>query len=412
MTGSLMAHVEDRWHKAGPDSKDIRVPRYGTGRRWRVRYLDPDGHERNRSFDRRIDADRFRVQAEADVLRGTYRDPDAGKVTLRRYAGDWAKNWHADSTRGEKIRSQLANHIIPGLGGHTIAQLAARPSIIRQWMTGLPLAASGQGQVLATLSSVLSAAAGDGLIGQNPCKSIRAPRVTRPKVTPWAAAEVDAMRAALPGRCQAMVDCGAGLGLRQGEIMALGPDEVDFLRRTVHVRRQLKRQGAKAWFAPPKGGRDRDVPLPEPVAVGLASSIGAFPAVPVTLPWNDPGSKRHGQPVTVPLIFTTTVGAPLHPSTFNSVIWGPARARAGIAHDDGRDGMHTLRHYYASVLLAGGVDIRALSEYLGHHDPAFTLRIYAHLMPGAENRALRAIENALSAQDHGPVTAQEGGNPS
>ncbi len=39
--------------------------------------------------------------------------------------------------------------------------------------------------------------------------------------------------------------------------------------------------------------------------------------------------------------------------------------------------MHALRHYYASALLAGGVDIRALSEYLGHHDPAFTLRIYA-----------------------------------
>ena len=43
--------------------------------------------------------------------------------------------------------------------------------------------------------------------------------------------------------------------------------------------------------------------------------------------------------------------------------------------------MHALRHYYASVLLAGGVDVRALSEYLGHHDPAITLRIYAHLMP-------------------------------
>ena len=59
--------------------------------------------------------------------------------------------------------------------------------------------------------------------------------------------------------------------------------------------------------------------------------------------------------------------------------------------------MHQLRHYYASVLLAGGVDIRALSEYLGHHDPAFTLRIYAHLMPGSEERARRAIEDALSA---------------
>jgi site-specific recombinase XerD len=63
--------------------------------------------------------------------------------------------------------------------------------------------------------------------------------------------------------------------------------------------------------------------------------------------------------------------------------------------------MHALRHHYASILLAGGVDIRAVSEYLGHHDPAFTLRIYAHLMPGADDRARRAVEKALAAQQGG-----------
>jgi len=81
-------------------------------------------------------------------------------------------------------------------------------------------------------------------------------------------------------------------------------------------------------------------------------------------------------------------------------------------------GLHQLRHLYASALLAGGVDIRALSEYLGHHDPVVTLRIYAHLMPSARGRALRAIEAALGGageapgEDHGPGTAREGRNGS
>lgn len=60
------------------------------------------------------------------------------------------------------------------------------------------------------------------------------------------------------------------------------------------------------------------------------------------------------------------------------------------------------------MLLAGGVDIRALSEYLGHHDPAFTLRVYSHLMPGSEDRARQAIEAALRAARlaaDGPETA-------
>jgi integrase len=59
--------------------------------------------------------------------------------------------------------------------------------------------------------------------------------------------------------------------------------------------------------------------------------------------------------------------------------------------------MHALRHHYASVLLDGGVSIRAVSEYLGHHDPGFTLRTYAHLMPESEDRACDAIDPAHGA---------------
>jgi integrase len=414
-----MAHVEDQWYRPNPDGTRRKTARHGTGRRWRVRYLDPDGREHGKSFDRRVDADRFKTQVEADVLRGTYLDPDAGKVTLRRYAEGWAKGWHADSARGEKLRGHLANHIIPGLGGHTLAQLAARPSIIQQWLNGLPLAEGAANQVFITLSAVLSAAADDGLIGRNPCKagSLRPPRQPRRKVVPWTSAEVKAIRAALPERYRATADCAAGLGLRQGEILALGPDETDFLRRVVHVRRQVKRVNGRLWFAPPKGLRERDVPLAPQVALALSASIAAFPPVAVTLPWNQPGSKRHGQDVTAVLMFTTRDGKVVNPSSFNSVAWRNARRTTGIAHDDSGDGIHALRHYYASVLLAGGVDVRALAEYLGHHDPAITLRIYAHLMPGAETRALRAIEEALEAageatdvQDHGTETARGEGN--
>ncbi len=64
-------------------------------------------------------------------------------------------------------------------------------------------------------------------------------------------------------------------------------------------------------------------------------------------------------------------------------------ARAGIIPEPGTDkrgrkryvttrkeGPHQLRHFYASVMLADGVSVKELAEYLGHHDPAFTLRVY------------------------------------
>lgn len=57
--------------------------------------------------------------------------------------------------------------------------------------------------------------------------------------------------------------------------------------------------------------------------------------------------------------------------------------------------MHALRHYYASVLLDSGENIKALAEYLGHSDPGFTLRTYTHLMPNSQDRARKAIDAAF-----------------
>jgi hypothetical protein len=60
------------------------------------------------------------------------------------------------------------------------------------------------------------------------------------------------------------------------------------------------------------------------------------------------------------------------------------------------DGMHALRHAYASVLLDAGESIKALSEYLGHSDPGFTLRTYTHLLPSSETRTRKAIDDAFA----------------
>jgi integrase len=66
-----------------------------------------------------------------------------------------------------------------------------------------------------------------------------------------------------------------------------------------------------------------------------------------------------------------------------------------------REGIHQLRHYYASVMPAGGVSIKELAEYLGHSDPSFTLRVYAHMLPCSHDRA-RAVINDRFARVIGP----------
>ncbi|MDG4781264.1 tyrosine-type recombinase/integrase [Micromonospora sp. WMMD961] len=101
-----------------------------------------------------------------------------------------------------------------------------------------------------------------------------------------------------------------------------------------------------------------------------------------------------GDPTTVTLYLTTADGLPLSRSKFNPAVWKPAIRATGIP-DDRRNGMHVLRHTYASVLLDAGESIKALSTYLGHADPGFTLRTYTHLLPTSEDRTRRAIDTAF-----------------
>jgi integrase len=133
----------------------------------------------------------------------------------------------------------------------------------------------------------------------------------------------------------------------------------------VHIVRQVKLlQRHRPIFAPPKGGREREVPLPESVAFALAAHLKRHPATQITLPWK----TLDGSPATASLLFTGSAGLALYRNRFNDRVWGPALRAVGV--EAGRDnGMHALRHFYASVLLDAGESIKALSEYLGHHDP-------------------------------------------
>lgn len=272
-------------------------------------------------------------------------------------------------------------------------------------MRGLAVAPSYAKVILTTLSTCLNAAVDDGLIAKNPChaRSVKPPKVDERKIQPWESQRVAAIRRALHRRFQAMADCGAGLGMRQGEVLGLGLDDIDFLRRVVHVRRQVKIVGSRLVFGPPKGGKEREVPLPDEVGLRLAAHIAEHPPAGVTLPLQAPG----GKPVTANLVFTTPGGQAINRNQWNDAAWKPALKIAGVP--SGRDaGFHQLRHHFASTALFGGCDIRALADWLGHADPGFTLKVYSHMMAAAPDKLRQAIDAAY--QDHGTKTARKAGN--
>jgi integrase len=397
----LVAHVQDRWFSRGPDGEQVPTARHGKGLRWRVRYLDPEGFERSQSFDRRIDALRFRSSTEAAIDRGTWTDPEVRKTVLADYAREWLEGLTGEPSTLNAHKVRVNCHIIPGLGNLRLGDI--RPSRVQSFMANLrtadgkdaPLAPNTARGVFITLGAILSAAVDDEIIVSNPLrkKSVRGPRAIPRKVVPWSSDLVAAIRAGLPERWRVFADLGSGLGLRQGEALGLDVGLIEMLPHVVHVNQQLRIVEGCLVLAPPKYGIERDVPLPESVAQATAAHLAQFPAVEVSLPWRVPG----GKPKRARLLLTREAGTAIRRDTFNHA-WRRAIASAGLKVSR-ETGTHQLRHHYASVLLGSGdVNIRELAEYMGHKDPAVTLRTYIHLLPSAPDRARKAVDRALAAE--------------
>lgn len=383
-----MASVADRWHVTDKHTGSrVRSTRYGIGKRWQVRYRDPAGESRNRSFDRKVDAERFLIELSSQLLRGRYFDPRAGQILLTEYARSWLERQVLAPTSRAAMDLRFRVHIHPAFGSTPLAQIQSVP--VQRWVRDLQdqLAPSYVRLIVGTLSAVLTSAVEDGLIASNPCKSasVRLPSVPPRRFHPWPIDQILDVIDAHPRRYRALAAVAAGCGLRQGECFGLRVQDVDFLKREIHVRQQIRIVESRPQPALPKYGRTRAVPLPDWVAQELAAHLAAWAPL--------DGQRIHG-PSLGGLLFYGRERKPLNRNYYNSNIWRWALRAASVPV--GRDhGMHALRHSCASTWLERGVSIKAVSEYLGHADPGFTLRVYTHVMPSSGERARRAMDAAF-----------------
>lgn len=366
--------IQDRWHVTR-DGQRTRSDRYGKGTQYRARYRDSSGKQHSKSFAKKLDAQRWLDEITAAVVTGQYVHPTAGRVTFRDYAEQWRlAQVHRPST-ARYHETMLRRHVYPVFGGRPIADVL--PSHIQAWVAGLALQPPTVGIVHAIVAGIFRSAVRDRRIMANPCEGTRLPKVQPKLVEPWTTEQVQALIAASPAIGKAALVVAAGTGLRQGEILGLTVDRVDFLRRSLRVDRQLvSTPRCEPSFGPPKTAASvRTVPLPQVVIDALAAHLAEFPAEPDGL------------------LFTTETGQPWGRSFFNHRIWSPARKGVGIS----AGGMHELRHYYASLLIRAGESVKTVQMRLGHATAAETLDTYSHLWPDADDRTREAVDAALAS---------------
>jgi integrase len=359
-----MASVESRASRR--NGRDVKV--------YDVRFRDPDGRQRKKTFGKKGDADRFAATVEADKLRGQYVD-HSGRTTVAEYARSWAAGRPHRASTAERVSSLIEVHIASTrLGARRLVDV--RPSEVQAWATDRAqvLAPSTLRALVRLLRSIYNSAALDRLVGVSPVVRVQLPRDDRERVVPLTVAQVQALGDAMRPRSQAMVITQAGLGLRLGELLALRVEDVDFLRRTARVECQIAPR-SKTRTEPKTPRSRRTIPLPQVVAEALAQHIAE----------HSPGEDGS--------LFITNTGQ-VYGREYYGALFVAAVKRAGLP--DGTTS-HDLRHHYASVLLAAGESVVAVAERLGHENATLVLKTYGHLMPDTEDRTRRAVDEAWSA---------------
>lgn len=344
--------------------------------KWRARYRDEAGKEHSRHFDRKIDAQQWLDQVTSAVVTGTYADPKAGRVTFAAFFGEWSARqvW----AHGTVLAMSLAARSVP-FAGKPMKQV--RRSDVETWIKQMNAAGLAPGTIktrYVNVRSVFRAAVKDRVIGSDPTDGVRLPRGRRAEVamsipTPE---QVGQLMAVADERFQPFIALCAFAGLRLGEAAGVQLGDVDFLRRSLKVSRQVQRvNGGAIDVRAPKYGSERVVYLADSLINVLAEHVTA-----------------HGTTGKDRWLFAGEGDDPPHQNTVG-YWWRRTLRDAGLTGIK----LHDLRHFYASGLIAAGCDVVTVQRSLGHAKATTTLNTYAHLWPTAEDRTRKAAESIMSA---------------
>ena len=384
--------------------------------RWRgaVTWTEADGKRERRVVSAPTAAE---ARGKVDELRRTLRlggmAPAAGRVTLAHFLTEWIERdrGRVRPSTWTSRETHVRVYLIPALGRLPLARLApndvekalavflasGRPAPVgaaaeerertrrgRPAKKGIsPLTAR---HVRATLRRALADAVRDGLVIRNAAADARPPYAPHRPVSYLEASLVRRLlEATADDEHGPLYALAATTGLRLGELLGLGWPDVDMIAGTLTVRRSLAKATDGGWaLAQPKSARSRrTIPLP-----GLARSAllrqqerqrTAREAVGTA--WQDRGDG---------LVFTDAVGRPLRPEGV-SYAFQKAREAAGLPAVR----FHDLRHSAATLMLAEGVPLAVISEWLGHAGIAITASHYAGIVPELRREAAAAVDRAL-----------------
>ena len=360
--------------------------------RWEARYRDPYGSQRTATFDRKSDAQAFLAAVETDMQRGTWRDPDGGRITFAELAEAWLQaNPAKRPTTLARDATVVRVHLLPALGPMRLEQL--RPSDVKSVVDGMVqrgLAPRTVRTNYGVLRAILAWAVEDDLIPRSPCRTVRLPELAKTQKRIASADDVARLVETMPVDYRVAVLLGA-MGLREAEVFGLTVGAVDFLRRTVTVRATINEVEGRFVAGEGKTASSvRTISVPGFVIDELAAHLA-----------------RTGRTEPDDLVLQSPHGGPVRAANFRLRIYNPAVRAAGL------DGLtfHRLRHSAGHMMRAAGVSLEVIQRRLGHASIRTTADVYGSL-PEAIDRGVADQLDDLFRTGCGADVVQASGSES
>ncbi|MGO2810280.1 MAG: tyrosine-type recombinase/integrase [Brevibacterium aurantiacum] len=344
--------------------------------KWRARYRDVEDREHARHFDRKIDAQNWLDEETVKVRTGTWVEPKAGRITLE----EWFTEWSAIQVweHGTYLAAEQAVTSTP-FYTKRLDKISAND--VQAWVKSMtkPNDRRKTGLAASTIKTrhnymhmCFIAARKAGKIGTVPTADVTLPRLARGGSTMLIPTpeQVRQVLGVSDPYFKMFIELCAFAGLRLGEAAGLQVSDIDFLKRTVSVNRQV--QGATNKDARPKEpkyGSRRTIHVSEKL-IGLISAHIAEYGI---------REDERGQ-------WLLVNGKNLFQRGSAGHYWREAREQCGM--DDFT--LHDLRHFFASGLIASGCDVVTVQHALGHSTPSITLNTYSHLWPNADDKTRSA----------------------
>jgi integrase len=336
----------------------------------------------------------FRTLAEARRWRATAQTQAAKGVrlsgtsqTLREAAEAFVDGIASGAIRtraGERYKPSVVReyerslrlHVLPTLGGAKLSKIQRRD--VQRLADELLASGADPSTIrnaLKPLQVIYRRAIEDGDHAVNPCERLRLPAARGRRERIASPSEAAALISALRPEDRALWGCAFYAGLRRGELRALLWDDVDLADGLIRVERSMSGHGEIA------GPKSRAGRRGVPIVAALRDLLVEHKLV----------SRRDAG-----LIFGSSVTQPFTPTAVRKRAL-TAWQRAGCDPI----GLHECRHTFASLLIAAGLNAKAITAYLGHASIQTTFDLYGHLMPGNEDEAVALVDAYLERADTG-----------